>query len=229
MILLFSIYSVNALIISEIESNPDGKDSRNEWIEFFSGTEIEGEYRIVNNDDDELHIALNFVGYKIYTFNGQWLDNSNEKVYLYDEDDKLIDSTNLFDDEEDSPNTWQKCEDTWVFQNQTKEVKNCVVEEEKEEESYEEEVNEDSYQRENEGKDEEPEEVAEEEIIEPEKSDVLTGSIIKLDSKDIKSESNKEGIDKNRYATFGLGVIAILLLFLFVSQRYKHSKKNEFR
>ena len=40
LLIILSLSSTNALTISEIESNPDGKDSKNEWIEFFSPTEI---------------------------------------------------------------------------------------------------------------------------------------------------------------------------------------------
>jgi hypothetical protein len=232
LLIILSLSNVNALIISEIESNPDGKDSKNEWIELYSEEEINDEYIIKNNDEDELKIKFNFVGYYVYGFSTQWLDNFDEKVYLYDSKDHLIDSTNIFDDGEDSENTWQRCDDTWIFEKQTKEIKNCEVEtpEPEEEETAEEE--EEDYVRENQGEDEEEEEVVEEEeeiIKEIIEKDILTGSVIKLDSKDIKSTSNTEGRDKNNFATIGLGVIALLLFILLVSQRYKRTKKNEFR
>jgi hypothetical protein len=246
MILLLSLYSVNALIISEVEANPDGKDSKNEWIELFSSIEIDGEYIIKNNDEDELKMNFNFVGYHIYGFSTQWLDNFDEKIYLYDSKNNLIDSTNIFDDGEDSENTWQRCDDTWIFEKQTKEVKNCEEVIEEEEEIIKEDIKEEDYKRENEGEDEEEkterivetvpldagqdrvsgtEEIIEEVIDE----DVLTGSVIKLDSKDIKSNVNKKGVNKNNFATIGLGFIALLLFILLVSQRYKRTKKNEFR
>ncbi len=214
--IILSISSVSSLIISEVESNPEGTDTKHEWIELYSEEEINGNYILANNDageiydsedKDQLKIHFNFVGYYVYNFNGQWLDNSDEKVYLYDESERLIDSTNIFDDGGDSNFTWQRCDDTWIFEEQTRGEINCVIEEPPEEEP---EINET------------------EEIVEEENS-ILTGSIIKLDSKDIKSKKNSKELDKNNFATIGLGLVVILLLFLLVSQRYKRTKKNEFR
>lgn len=220
-IILLSLCSVNALIISEIESNPDGADSKNEWIELYSEEEIDGNYILANNDagevydnqdSNQLKIHFNFVGYHIYIFNGQWLDNSDEKVYLYDEYEKLIDSTNLFDDGGDSDFTWQRCDKTWVFKEETKGTENCVV---GEPESGEE-INKPN-------KTEELEETILEENSTTEKS------IIKLDSKDIKSKNNKKEIDKNKYAIIGLSIIVVVFLSFLVLQRYRQRKKNEFR
>lgn len=242
-VLFLSLHSVNALIISEIESNPDGTDSKNEWIELYSEEEINGEYILVNNDAGEIYdnedknqlkINFNFQGYYIYNFNSQWLDNSDEKVYLYDgAGTSLIDSTNIFDDNGDSDFTWQRCNDTWIFENNTKGEINCIIEETPEENETEVPV-EDEVEIEEEkddSKDEKKEvikETPEEKIVEKKES-VVTGSVIKLDSKDIKSKKSTEEIDKSNLATIGLGLVVILLLLLLVSQKYKQNKKNEFR
>ncbi|MGY4884112.1 MAG: ComEA family DNA-binding protein [Nanobdellota archaeon] len=50
-----------------------------------------------------------------------------------------------------------------------------------------------------------------------------------LDRKDIKSEKNKENLDKNNYAVYGLIGFGILLLFLFIIKNYKRVRKNEFK
>jgi competence ComEA-like helix-hairpin-helix protein len=50
-----------------------------------------------------------------------------------------------------------------------------------------------------------------------------------LDRKDIKSEKNKENLDKNNYAIYGLFGFGILLLFLFMIKKYKRIRKNEFK
>lgn len=270
MILVFSLYSVNALIISEVESNPEGTDSKNEWIELYSEEPINGEYILANNDagkiydnedKNQLKIKFNFQGYYVYIFDGQWLDNSDEKVYLYNIGDTLIDSTNIFDDNEDSNFTWQRCNGTWVFQEQTREKENCPVqdseeqeepedeekevdgkneedEESEEESGIDDEENEDEEECDSEEDDECDDEnnmIIEEVIEEPEgtqeKTDYITQGVIRLDSKDIKSKSNKEKVDKNNFATILLGIIAILLLILLFSQKRRQTKikKNEFR
>ena len=240
-LLIISLPNITSLIISEVESNPNGKDSKNEWIELFSPVEIDGEYILTNNDaseiydnedENQLKIRFNFVGYYVYRLNSQWLDNSDEKVYLYDSDEKLIDSTNLFDDGEDSDNTWQRCDDGWVFEKHTPEVKNnCPEEEEEIEEEIEEEENEEIVDEEENSNSEEPseEEIPDSEKPSQENTNSVTGSVIKLDSKDIKSKSNKENVGRSNLATTILGIVVILLLLLLVSQRYKQSKKNEFR
>ncbi len=251
LLIIISISSINALIISEIESNPSGKDSKNEWIELFSPTEINDIYTLINNDGDELKIKLNFQGYHIYIFNTQWLDNSDEKVYLYDSSNKLIDQTNLFDDGEDSENTWQRCNNTWVFKKNTlKEKNNChdknIDSKDKQEFSLEKEIK--NIQDTEDGKETDSEVSSEKEPEEDEKERIkvyinnnektnetkentnsITAGVIKLDAKDIKSEGNKEEIDKNKLATIGLAIIAFVLFILLISQRYRYARKNEFR
>jgi hypothetical protein len=232
--LVLVISSVNALIISEIESNPDGKDSKNEWMELYSEDPINEEITIINNDDDELKVKFNFQGYYVYIFDSQWLDNSDEKVYLYNAGDGLIDQTNLFDDGEDTDFTWQRCDDTWVFQKSTREKENCLQEiPEPEEEPLEEvsdsEETEEEIEEEVEEIEEEVEEVVIEEEITQENTNSITAGVIKLDSKDIKSKSDKENVDKNKLATIGLGIIAFVLFILLISQRYRYTRKNEFR
>ena len=51
---------------------------------------------------------------------------------------------------------------------------------------------------------------------------------IVLSPKDIKSESNKEGLSKNKFAIYGLIVFCILLVFLFFIRREKN-EKTEFK
>lgn len=50
-----------------------------------------------------------------------------------------------------------------------------------------------------------------------------------LDTKDIKSEKNKEKLDKNNYAIYGLTGFGVLLLFLFIIKNRGLIKKNEFK
>jgi hypothetical protein len=265
MFIILSLSSINAIIISEVESDPQGTDSKNEWIELYSQEEINGEYILVNNDAGEVYdnedsnqikVHFNFQGYYIYIFGTQWLDNSDEKVYLYDEYGTLIDSTNLFDDGGNSNYTWQKCEDTWIFEEETRGVENCIVEEPESPEENQTQDNETQIPEEGSDSEEnnktqdsqDKEETSSEEVEDStndneytygefpikektnsEEETPITGSIIKLDSKDIKSSESTKELSKSNFVTVVLGFVVILLLFLIVSQRYKHNKKNEFR
>jgi competence ComEA-like helix-hairpin-helix protein len=78
----------------------------------------------------------------------------------------------------------------------------------------------------------EPVKLNENEVIAEDKQENIQKETIVLtsfDTKDIKSEKNKEKLDKNNYAIYGLIGFFILLLFLFIIKNYKLVKKNEFR
>lgn len=261
-ILLLSLYSVSSMIISEVESNPLGKDYKNEWIELYSEEEVNAEYILANSDageiydpedGDQIKVKFNFQGYYVYNFDGQWLRNTNEKVYLYDETgNTLLDSTNIFDDQDyNNPNTWQRCNGTWEFKESTKGVENCVIEEppeNNETENNESQENNETEIPDNETQTTEDDESGEisseesedeneykyqefpiEEEEETQENNPLTGSVIKLNSKDIKSNKNSKELDRNNFATIAMGLVIILLLLLLISQRYSQNRKNEFR
>tara|TARA_Y100000034_G_C6868549_1_gene396130 strand:+ start:101 stop:1117 length:1017 start_codon:yes stop_codon:yes gene_type:complete len=121
---LFLINLVFAIRINEVELNPTGTDSNDEWIELYSNTEVDlNGWKLVNNDDDELELDQVFNGYLIIELDGQWLDNSNERVFLY-EDETLIDETELFDDPNNDDKTWQYCNGEWNFTTQTRDSEN---------------------------------------------------------------------------------------------------------
>ena len=55
LIFLFLASGISAITINEIESNPAGADTGNEWVEFYSNEEVNLEgYKIINNDGDEI-------------------------------------------------------------------------------------------------------------------------------------------------------------------------------
>lgn len=127
------ISNVYAIRINEVEMNPAGDERilKNEWVEFYNDGEISLEgYRIINNDGDNISLNGSFNGYFVYTFANQWLDNSNESIYLY-KDLVLIDQTDLFDDSNNNDLTHQFCEGGWEFLNSTRgQENNCIVDEE---------------------------------------------------------------------------------------------------
>ena len=223
-ILLFILIipSISAIRINEVELNPAGTDSGNEWIELYSKEEINlKDYKLVNNDGGEINLEENFSGYYVYVFSTQWLDNTDEKVFLY-KNDELIDETDLFADDKNDGRAWSYCSSSgWQFIESTKEEENgCekdVSEEEVEDiEKVSEGVNKNQTQQ-------------QEQIVEPviEKApQTITAEVIKLNPKVIKSEGNNEEREKSDYAIYGFLIFSILLVIL-ITIRWKKRRTLE--
>ena len=233
--LIFLIFlvlpTISAIRINEVESNPEGTDSRNEWIELYSEIEINiSDYKLINNDGDEILLNGSFSGYFVYVFNKQWLDNSDEKVFLY-KDNESIDETYLFADNKNDDLTWQLCE-IWEFIGSTKGEENgCIIEDGEQEENDTQET-----LPINDTNEEEPEESITETISTTEDDNQIsidtnrspiTSQTIKLNPKVIKSEDDSESLSKSGYAFFGFVTFCVLLALLFMLKRYKY-KKNGF-
>lgn len=220
-IFVLIISNVSA-ILNEVELNPAGADSGNEWVELYSSTEIDlSNYKIVNNDGDEIILSGKFTEYYIYTFEKQWLDNSDEKIYLYKSSD-LIEETEILDDSSNNENAWQFCDGSWKFLEATKNLANSCI-------SQENSVADENLQNNSEENTAPPEENSVAEIPTPETSEVkketspITFSTIKLNPKDIKRESPLKFSD---YAVYGLIGFCMLLAGLF-GLKYLKYKKNE--
>lgn len=121
--------------ISEVELNPSGADSGNEWVEIYSKDEVDLEFFILeNNDGDVLDIKGIFQGYFIIELEGQWLDNTDEKVFLKLED-HIISETDILEDAANNDKAWSLCDDEWIFVEASKGKEtdsDCEVEEEEE-------------------------------------------------------------------------------------------------
>ena len=125
MLILF-LPTLSAIKINEVETNPVGDDSGNEWVELYNRGEIilDG-CKLVNNDGQEVELSGSFEKYYVYVFPKQWLDNSEEKVFLYC-NGKLVDETDKIDDDKNDDSTWNNCDD-WTFAESTKEEKNNCI------------------------------------------------------------------------------------------------------
>lgn len=116
--------SVSSLRINEIESNPQGEDSGNEWIEIYSETEVNLEgYYLENGDGGVVNLTGSFSGYFAITFSGRWLDNDNETVYLKI-GENIIDEYGAFDDSKNDELAYSFCDGTWKFISSTKNAQN---------------------------------------------------------------------------------------------------------
>lgn len=126
--MLILIQTISAVRINEVELNPTGEDSGNEWIELYSSEEINlTGWKLINNDNNELLLNQTFQNYLIINFNGQWLDNSNESISLFNSS-SLIDSSILLDDGANNNKTWQYCNGNWNFTDATKGFENSCEE-----------------------------------------------------------------------------------------------------
>ncbi|MBU2497244.1 MAG: lamin tail domain-containing protein [Nanoarchaeota archaeon] len=133
----------SSIIISEFELNPLGTDSGNEWIELYSDSADEvnlSGWKLVNADNDviELNGTISGNSFFVILLSGQWLDNSDEKIILINENE-TIDETPLLSDSSNDNNTWNFCENTeeWLFLESSKEQENLCPEDEEEEQDEE--------------------------------------------------------------------------------------------
>ena len=202
-VFVFLISNVSGVRISEIESNPAGTDAGAEWVELFSEQEVDlDKWKLVNNDGDEFELDGTFSGYFVVEFSEQWLDNKDEKVFLYDKN-TLVDESELFFDSANNDKTHQFC-DSWVFNSGTKGRENdCAGKEEDDDENKEDEKSGEIVLEKADG----------EEIINLGGS----GSVISLNSPAVQDkekviyESKNEKIKK--YAVYGF---ALFLIFVVV-------------
>jgi len=226
--LSFLILSFNcsALKINEIEPNPAGTDKGNEWIELYSSDEVNlGEYKIVNNDGESLNLSGSFSGYYVYTFSIQWLDNSNEKISLY-KNNELIDQTDIFKDNANNGKTWSICDNVWEFKESTKgEKNNCEIEkinnQNNENEQENDQNNKNKYDESTSNYINYPDSMASNSIKNIDKKN----EVIFLEPKSIKSEKQVLFKSKNEiikeYALYGFALFCLGVIILFIIDKNK--------
>ena len=234
MVLLILPMVSSYILINEVEANPEGTDSGNEWIEFYSNEQVNlSFFAIENNDGDVINLTGYFSGYFVYTFQTQWLDNTDEKVLLKNYD-LLVHETPIFEDSFNDDQTYSYCNTTgFEFKSSTKNqlndcstpnpptnTTNSTNEPEPEPEEDEEETSE--------------EEESTVQNIDPPSTIIATqedlNEPIELNAKDIKTPENKQ-IDKKDYAPYYLITFCVLLIFLYLlnNKKKKRNKKNEFQ
>lgn len=222
-LIIFFLSFSSAIIISEVEINPSGADPGNEWIEFYSENEINfSEYLIKNNDGDEIILTGTFSGYFVYELNKQWLDNSDEKVFLY-KGEELIDETDLLDDSKNNNLAFSYCGDSWEFIESTKGQENSCQEPEPDPLQ-----NPPTQENEENSSEEEEQEVEEQTPLQepPPKNEKKEIQTINLNSQVIKTEDSEENNKKNN-AIFYIITFCVILVLLYLIKKPK--QKNEFQ
>lgn len=125
--IIFLLSLTSALRINEVELNPAGTDAGKEWIELFSESEVDINLLSIRNYDNQtinlssLNLG-NFSGFLKINLTGQWLDNSDEKVFLIF-NNSIIDETSLLSDSSNDNRTWQYCNE-WKFKGGTENKEN---------------------------------------------------------------------------------------------------------
>jgi len=113
--------------INEVELNPKGPDSGEEWIELYSDEEVNLSGWAINNDGQNISLNQSFQGCLVIEFEKQWLDNSDEKITLINSEGNEICETDILEDSSNDDKTWCYC-DKWVFVDSSKEEENnCDV------------------------------------------------------------------------------------------------------
>ncbi|RZD30607.1 hypothetical protein CXT76_02120 [Candidatus Parvarchaeota archaeon] len=103
--MVINLNFVFSLSITEVELNPPGSDSGNEWVELYSEEEVNLEnYFLENNDQDIINLTGSFRGYYIINFEKQWLDNSDERIFL--KSGEITIDTSILKDSQDNGKTW---------------------------------------------------------------------------------------------------------------------------
>jgi len=224
------ISNVSAIRINEVEMNPIGGSSGNEWIELYNDKNIEIDVSgwevwegVYGEQGPKLILSIpegtiiQKGSFYIVEWSKAKLNNAGDFVILYDSNGTKIDETPLLKDKENNDMTWQLC-DSWEFKLSTKGGKNSC-EEVPEEPTEEKEAN-----------DELPEIEEYQGIEEPVSKETTPIELqtINLNPKVIKSEDDNENLSKSNYAIYGLVFFCVLLVVLFILRKNKYNK-NEFR
>ena len=125
------------IMINEVEFNPAGPDSGNEWVELYNPTNDAIDISEWSIETVHGHQMCEILGnhaiasrsYYVYRFDGQFLDNGGdnelpvgESVMLRDATGKEVDSTSFLTDYYNDDRTWQRSMDAserWVFKSDT--------------------------------------------------------------------------------------------------------------
>lgn len=118
--LFVPVYAENIVII-EVEPNPEGIDSGNEWARLFNSENesvtLSGWIINSTHADTKSFKLSGTIGpctEKLIKFPGEFIDNENESLILYDNTGTIVDSTSKINDGLDNSLTWTtktpKCE-----------------------------------------------------------------------------------------------------------------------
>jgi hypothetical protein len=123
-LLIITLTSASALRINELEANPPGEDSGNEWVELYSDTEVSLDGYVLDHVSSGAPINLSgtFTGYFVISLQTRWLRNTNETVYLKI-NGNVVDSVGPFNDNKNNDLTYGLC-DEWKLSPSSRNTEN---------------------------------------------------------------------------------------------------------
>ena len=116
------------ILINEIEFNPIGTDSGNEWLELYSNSFVNlTNWEISSSNGRSMIFNASFTDYYVINTTTNLLTNTNNILYLKNNSGFIIFSTNNLTDSLDDNRTWQYCNGNWKFLSSTfKTINNCI-------------------------------------------------------------------------------------------------------
>jgi hypothetical protein len=105
------------IVINEVEANPTGTDSGNEWVELYNPTSQPvnvGGWTLETNQGRTALVTIpsgtviNPDSYYVVTKSTQWLDNENDYVILRDSSGNEVDRSITFNDTQNNAFSWQR-------------------------------------------------------------------------------------------------------------------------
>jgi len=128
LVIFLDVYCVSAVRINEVELNPQGTDSGNEWIELYSEQEINmTDWIILSSNGRNMTFNASFLNFFIINTPYNLLTNDNNKLSLLNSESSLISETIEISDSYDDSRTWQFCDNIWMFANSTKGLLNYCL------------------------------------------------------------------------------------------------------
>ena len=124
--------SPTSVVINEVEANPNGPDSGNEWVELYNpgtATIDIGGWNIIATHGRTATVTIPYGTtiqphqFLVYYRTKQWLDNEGEVVELHDSTGSLVDTTPVLNDTANNGTTWSRVPDgssNWTRQAGTK-------------------------------------------------------------------------------------------------------------
>jgi hypothetical protein len=235
-LIILLLNGISAIKINEVEMNP--KDECNdctEWAELYSEEEVNlSEYTLENNKSSIINLTGLKKGYISIDFGKRFLTNTGDKLILK-KNEQIIDETLILKDEDNNDLTWQLCNGSWKFVNSTKGQENNCKEEIKEnntivnDTSNEEPINNPTTETESRSSSNSTSVTSNTvKNIPKSKTETINLTPISLNAQNIKSENNKEVLNKN-LALSGIITFGIMFGGLFLLKQARRKKENEFR
>jgi len=225
-VVLINLASAFSVRINEVELNPSGTDSKNEWIELYSSQEISLDgWTIVNAKGKVFGLNGSFSEYKAIITPYNFLTNDKQKIKLFDSENNLVDETDEISDSYNDERSWQVCDGEWKFELASKDEKNeCSVEEETIEESDKVYAEKDNVKENSVIESSAVGDIVDEQIDEQiDETETITLNL----SKGIKTWKSKKQYIKE-YALIGFALFCLLILVYLIRKNGKDKNDNDF-